>query len=348
VKVAIANDSGLAAEALRRIVASCSTHVIAWIARDGDEAVRRCTEDRPDVVLMDLIMPVLNGAEATRLIMQRSPCAVLVVTSTVAGNFDLVCQALSHGAYDAVCTPVLGAAAPAKAGAELLAKLERVDRINRQLWKDEGGRMKDEKNDPIHPSSFNLHPSKCPLVAIGASTGGPAALEAILSSWPDQFPAAIVVAQHIAPDFAGSLVEWLNHRSKLTVLLAAAGDQPQAGIALVANGADHLIMTANRSWTYSAEPRECPYQPSVDALFRSLAAHWPGPAVAVLLTGIGRDGAQGLLELRGKGWHTIAQDEASSVVYGMPKAARDLGAAQVVLPLSQIGAHVATRLGVVN
>jgi two-component system response regulator WspF len=182
-------------------------------------------------------------------------------------------------------------------------------------------------------------------VAIGASTGGPAALEAILTRWPATFPAAVAIAQHIGPEFAGALAEWLGRRAPLTVALAAPGDRPRAGTVLIANGADHLIMTADGTWAYSAEPRDCPYQPSVDALFRSLAAHWPWPAVAVLLTGIGRDGAEGLLELRGKGWHTVAQDEATSVVYGMPQAAHRLGAARCVLPLDQIGTHVADRLG---
>jgi chemotaxis response regulator CheB len=340
-RVAIVNDSALATEALRRVVAGDPRHSVAWAARDGDEAVRHCAADRPDVVLMDLLMPVLNGAEATRLIMQRSPCAVLVVTSTVAGNFDLVCQALSHGAYDAVCTPVLGGSAPGRAGAELLAKLERVDRVNRQL----GSAAPVTAAAPAGGAGPAAGPrAPVPLVAIGASTGGPAALEAILGRWPATFPAAVVVAQHIAPDFASSLADWLDQRSAPAVRLAAAGDRPRAGDVLIANGAEHLVLAADRSWTYSAEPRECPYQPSVDALFRSLAAHWPWPAVAVLLTGIGRDGAEGLLELRRKGWHTIAQDEATSVVYGMPQAAHRLGAACSVLPLDRIGAHVAERL----
>jgi chemotaxis response regulator CheB len=343
-RVGIANDSALATEALRRVIAADARHSISWVARDGAEAVRRCSRDRPDVVLMDLVMPVLDGAEATRQIMQRCPCAVLVVTSTVAGNFDLVCQALSHGAYDAVCTPPLAGAAAAKAGAELLAKLERVERVNHHLAcgavSADGETEASEEAAPARLASAPV-----PLVAIGASTGGPAALEAILARWPSTFPAALVIAQHIAPEFATSLADWLDQRSELTVRLAAVGDRPQAGVALIANGADHLMMAADHRWSYSVEPHECPYQPSVDALFRSLAVHWPWPAVAVLLTGIGRDGAEGLLELRHKGWHTVAQDEATSVVYGMPQAARRLGAARRVLPLDRIAAHVAERLG---
>jgi two-component system response regulator WspF len=182
------------------------------------------------------------------------------------------------------------------------------------------------------------------LVAIGASTGGPAALEGVLSHWPADFPGAVVIAQHIGPDFAPSLAEWLSQRCRLKVRLAGDGDRPQPGEVLVANGAGHLVMTAKRNWSYVPDPRECPFQPSVDALFRSLAMRWPWPSVAVLLTGIGRDGAQGLLELRQAGWYTIAQDEKTCVVYGMPQAAHQLGAARCVLSVTDIAGHVAERL----
>jgi chemotaxis response regulator CheB len=340
-RVAIVNDMSLATEVLRRCVTSDPRNIIAWTALDGAEAVRRCVADRPDVVLMDLVMPVMNGAEATRLIMQRCPCAVLVVTSTVAGNFDLVCQALSHGAYDAVCTPPLAGAAADEAKADLLAKLERVDRVNRHLE----AKASTVSSAPAAVKAAAPIHAPVPLVAVGASTGGPAALEAILSEWPSTFPAAVAIAQHIGSDFARELADWLGDRSELMVRIAEPGDRPQAGVVLIAKGTDHLVMTANRTWAYSADPRECPYQPSVDALFHSLATHWPWPALAVLLTGIGRDGAQGLLELRRQNWHTVAQDEATSVVYGMPKAANDIGAARCVLALGLIGPHLAERLG---
>src|SRR5215204_1550571 len=132
-RVAVVNDLKLAAEALRRVVLSDPRHQVAWVAADGEEAVRRCLEDTPDVVLMDLVMPRMTGAEATRRIMQQSPCAILVVTAGVSKNFDQVCEALGHGAYDAISTPELGDRPPAEAGAELLARLEAVDRINRRL-----------------------------------------------------------------------------------------------------------------------------------------------------------------------------------------------------------------------
>jgi chemotaxis response regulator CheB len=274
--------------------------------------------------------------------MLRAPCPILVVTATVSGNYTLVCEALGHGAYDAVCTPVLGDRPPHEAGAQLLAKLASVDRIRRESGQSAsdqaapggmpGGQMPERSQD------------KCPLVAIGASTGGPQALETILSSWPQDFPAAVVVVQHIAAEFAASLAQWLQAKSKLTVRTAGHGDLPRPGTVLVAATDDHLAMNGQRRLVYRVDPAESPYRPSVDVLFSSLAEHWTTPSVAVLLTGIGRDGAAGLLRLRQCGWHTLAQDESTSLVYGMPRAAAELGAARRVLPLEQIADYVANHI----
>ncbi len=342
-RVAIVNDLRLATEALRRIVASDARHEIAWTAADGAEAVRRCQQDTPDVVLMDLQMPVMNGAEATRRIMQATPCAILVVTATVSGNFDLVCEALGHGAYDAIATPELGSKPPAEAGAEMLRKLANVDRVNRALKR--GPALDTAVAEPAakRPSTFaNFAP--VPLVALGASTGGPPALASILSAWPANFPAAVVIVQHIGVEFAPQLAQWLESRSKLKVRIASPGDRPQVGTVLVAGTSDHLVMTPERSFRYTPVPADYPYRPSVDALFGSIATHWQAPGVAALLTGIGRDGANGLLQIRKAGWHTIAQDQASSVIYGMPKAAHEIGAAAAVLPLADMARHIHDQL----
>jgi two-component system, chemotaxis family, response regulator WspF len=181
---------------------------------------------------------------------------------------------------------------------------------------------------------------RVPLVAIGASTGGPPALAAILAQWPTDFPAAVVIVQHIDVEFAPQLAHWLGARSKVKVRLAIAGERPQPGTVLIAGTNDHLVMTPDRSLRYTPEPADNPYRPSVDALFNSLAAHWPAPGIAALLTGIGRDGAVGLLRLRKAGWHTLAQDEASSVIYGMPKAAVELGGAAAIVPLDEMAQQI--------
>jgi two-component system, chemotaxis family, response regulator WspF len=340
-RIAIVNDVRIATEALRRVVCSNPSHTVAWTASDGAEAIRRCEEDRPDVVLMDLVMPGMNGAQATQEIMRRCPCPILVVTATVAGNYSLVCEALGHGAFDAVATPVLGDRTPSEAGAALLAKLGHVSKIRSRLTVQTG-----TPAAAVIETTRRAADNHCqlPLVAIGASTGGPQAVQTILSALPRDFPAAILVVQHISADFAASLAAWLSESCKRTVRTVRDGDRPQAGIVLVAGTDDHMVLRPDGALVYSKEPAENPFRPSADVLFHSLARHWQRPSVAVLLTGIGRDGALGLLELRQAGWHTIAQDERTSVVYGMPQAASQIGAAVEILPIGEIAARAADQI----
>jgi two-component system response regulator WspF len=174
------------------------------------------------------------------------------------------------------------------------------------------------------------------LVAIGASAGGPAALTAVLSGLPKNFPAAVVIVQHVDERFALGLADWLSRDSALPVRVAKEGDRPTTGVVLLAGTNDHLRFISSERIGYTSEPREQAYRPSVDVFFASVGAHWPGEAVGVVLTGMGRDGAKGLKTLRDKGHYTIAQDQATSTVYGMPKAAASLGAAVDILPLERI------------
>ena len=340
-RIAIVNDLQIATEVLRRVVSSRPGYTVAWTAAGGEEAVRKCENDPPDCILMDLLMPGMNGAEATRQIMQRSPCPILVVTATVAGNYSLVCEALSHGAFDAVSTPVLGNSTPAQAGASLLAKLTHVDRIRSRIDAQADVSLPAAPDPAKRPQAEIPH---LPLVAIGASTGGPNALQTILSKWPKDFPAAVLIAQHISADFADSLAVWLSNNCQLTVRIARDGDRPRAGVVLVAGTDDHLVMRPEGTLIYTKEPIDNPFRPSVDVLFKSLARHWLRPSIAVLLTGIGQDGARGLLDLRRGGWHTIAQDRQTSVVYGMPQAANNLNAAVKILPIGEIGTAIAQHL----
>jgi chemotaxis response regulator CheB len=154
----------------------------------------------------------------------------------------------------------------------------------------------------------------------------------------------VVAVQHIAAEFAPSLARWLEGQGRLSVRPARDGDELRPGEVLLAASDDHLVLRTDRRLAYTADPAEYPYRPSVDVFFHSLASAWPRPGVAVLLTGMGSDGALGLLRLRGLGWHTIAQDQASCVVYGMPRAAAERRAACQVLPLAQIGPVIAERV----
>lgn len=187
-----------------------------------------------------------------------------------------------------------------------------------------------------------------PLVAIGASTGGPQALVEIMAKMPADFPAAVVIAQHIGAEFAAGLVSWIGERTPLAVRPARDGDKPARGVVLVAATNDHLVMRPGGSFGYTTLPLENPYRPSVDELFSSIAANWSRPSVAGLLTGMGRDGARGLLELRRAGWFTIAQDQKTSVVYGMPGAAAEIGAATAIVPIEQIAQAIRLKLNSVT
>ncbi len=187
-----------------------------------------------------------------------------------------------------------------------------------------------------------------PLVLLGASTGGPEALVHVVSRFPKDFPAAVLISQHIGADFAMGLVQQLSTWCRLPVQAAVDGDAPAAGMVHVAVTDDHLELGSDRRMRYTPNPRHSPYRPSVDVLFSSAAANSARLGVAVLLTGMGNDGAAGLLRLRAAGWHTIAQDEATSVVYGMPKAAAESRAAVEVLPLPHIGESVVARIAALS
>ncbi len=325
-RIGIVNDLAMAVEAIRRVLAAAPQHEVAWTARNGAEAVKLCAGDRPDLILMDLIMPVMDGVEATRQIMAKTPCAILVVTATVDGNSSKVFNALGHGALDAVNTPILEGGA-SNTGALLF----KIDMIGKLL----GDKI--ESRSPTTPSvesSFSSRKDR--LVAIGTSAGGPAALATLLAGLPGNFPAGIVIIQHVDEQFAAGLADWLKQYTKLTLRLAREGDELIPGRVLIAGTSDHLVLAGPSRLTYTPEPRNDPYRPSVDVFFESVAKNWRGEVVGVLLTGMGRDGARGLKTLRNLGHRTIAQDKATSAVYGMPKAAAALDAAADILPLDRI------------
>jgi len=251
------------------------------------------------------------------------------VTTTVASQAGAVFAAMRYGALDAVNTPVLDRQGRLEGGAALLAKIATIKKLLATRSSVLSPRLAAFPGRPL------VRPAP-PLVVIGASTGGPRALATVLSCLPAQFPAAMVIVQHVDALFAPGLTAWLNAQTPLTVRLAREGCRPEVGTVWLAGSNDHLVLTAQRTLSYTPEPRHAPYCPSIDVFFHSVARHWPDRAGGVLLSGMGRDGAVGLAALRRAGWYTIAQDEASSGVYGMPKAAVELGAATHVLPVAEI------------
>lgn len=332
-RIAIVNDMPLAVAALRRALEREPRHQVAWVASNGVEAVQRCRDDKPDVLLMDLLMPEMDGVEATRQIMAHTPCAILIVTADVERNMPRVFEAMGHGALDVVATPTLGGESALDA-AVLLRKISNI------------GWIIEQKTSPVSVGLVSKagNTGSQRLVAIGASAGGPAALVELLKQLPANFSAAVVLIQHVDEAFAAGMVRWLASESRLPVRLAGDGP-PQPGVVLLAGSNDHLCLQSNGELIYSAEPRAHAYRPSIDVFFDSLVQHWQGEAVGVLLTGMGRDGAEGLKRMRERGFLTIAQDQASSAVYGMPKAAASIGAATEILPLERIGPRLLELFG---
>jgi two-component system, chemotaxis family, response regulator WspF len=317
VRIAIVNKHQISVETLRRLITSTPNNEVAWMAANGLEAVRRCEADTPDLILMDLAMPVMGGVEAIRQIMSRFPCAILVVTSSVESQAGLVFDALGAGAMDVVSTPSVDSEGNIRGGNELLKKVANIAKI---------------VNHPTSsPPGRNIHHTLPHLAAIGASTGGPKILAEILGRLPKDYHPAVVVIQHVDDSFSSGLASWLDSQTILPVRLAQEGDRPEPGRILLAGGDRHLVFQADRRLTYTHHPESIPYRPSVDEFFKSTARYWPEPGMAVLLTGMGRDGAAGLFELHRAGWRTVAQNEATSTVYGMPKAAVQLGAAEKIL-----------------
>ncbi len=341
-KIAIVNDMVIAVEAIRRVLLTIPDYQIAWIAKNGAEAVAKCAQDTPDLILMDLIMPVMDGVEATRLIMEQSPCAIVIVTANVGQNTAKVFEAMGYGALDAVNTPILGSQGKPEAAMQLLGKIATIRKLI--------GKSSQTPNSKLQTLSSKRHSlnatSLPPLVAIGSSTGGPKALSTILSRLPANFDAAIAVVQHVDAQFALGMIDWLNDLTPLTVKKASVGDRPEKGTVLVACTNDHLWMQPNQMLNYTKDPIDYPYRPSIDVFFKSIAQYWTPKGIAILLTGMGRDGAEGLKLLRTHGWHTIAQDKESCVVYGMPRAAIELNAAVEVLNPEAIATRLIGRLAV--
>jgi two-component system, chemotaxis family, response regulator WspF len=333
-RVAIAHRSSREAKILIGAISSQPGYEIAWVAGTGAEAIEKSISEPPDILLIDLMLSGAQGAEATRTIMKKSPCAILIVTPSATEDAAQVFEAMGNGALDVVSAPTRDALGRVKGRDELLKKIAIVEKLIR--------RGDGNTNGPFPEKVRSMQAG--PLVAIGSSTGGPKALAVVLSGLPDHLGAPVVIVQHLDVQFAEGLADWLDGQTRLKVVLAGEDMALNKDTVYVAGTNDHLVLGPDLAFHYVVEPKGYPYRPSVDRFFVSARDWWREKGVAVLLTGMGKDGAKGLLTLREAGWHTIAQDETTSVVYGMPKAAADLGAAQEILPIEKIADSVIAQI----
>ncbi len=307
-------------------------------AIDGQQAASMCRELRPDVITMDLAMPVMDGLEVTEDIMAHCPTPILIISGSYnRGELFRTYDALNAGAVELLEKP-RGDEPEGAWERELLAKVKLVSRI--KVITHLRGRMsgRSPRSSPVIAAAPGR--SGLRVVGIGTSTGGPAALAAVLGALHAGFPLPILTVIHIGRNFAGSFAQWLGGQTPLPVSLAVDGE-PLTGLCgrvVLAPSDVHLVVRGGRlRLTGEAPQQSC--RPSVDVLFSSLASELGDACLACLMTGMGRDGAQGLLAIRRAGGKTIVQDEASSVVFGMPREAIALGAAELILPLSEIGPH---------
>ncbi|MBF0515772.1 MAG: chemotaxis-specific protein-glutamate methyltransferase CheB [Nitrospirae bacterium] len=348
IKVLIVDDSPVAVEVLKRIFSSSDEIEVVGTARHGKEGLEMIPRLKPNVVCTDLHMPQMNGLEFVKEIMARHPLPILVISVSVSkGDDDNVFQLLEAGAIDVFPKPegiMLGQSA--RFSADLIAKIKVLSGVvpfrkaKRQGVATPVGIAPIPKPcadiDDARPTIEKLT-RRLKMIVIGASTGGPQALETILKALPADFSIPIVCVQHISEGFMVSLVDWLKGRCKLKVAIARNNERPVPGNIYFAADDRHLKINGNGAFILSNEAPEGSHKPSITVTMASFAEHYGGGVLGVLLTGMGRDGAEGLLCISQAGGATVAQDEDSCIVFGMPDQAIKLGAAKYVLDINQIG-----------
>ncbi|MCX6844861.1 MAG: chemotaxis-specific protein-glutamate methyltransferase CheB [candidate division WOR-3 bacterium] len=340
IRVLIVEDSPVAREFLAYVLSSDPAIQVVGFARNGVEAVEVARKERPDVITMDIHMPIMDGYEATRRIMETVPTPIVIVSGStganeVAGTF----LALERGALAVVRRPPGLNHAEFEAGSreliqtvKLMSEIKVVRRIPRAA------------REAAHfPTPGTAAPGAIiRAIAIGASTGGPPVLQRILSRLPRDLPVPLLIVQHMAAGFIRGFAEWLSGASSFPVHIASPGEVPLPGHGYTPPDGLHLGLDSDARIMLSDLPPENGLRPAVAHLFRSVAQVLGPDAAGVLLTGMGTDGAKELKMMKDRGAITIAQDEASSVVFGMPGEAVKLGAAAYVLPPEGIAALLAT------
>jgi two-component system chemotaxis response regulator CheB len=345
IRVLVAEDSPTVRQRLIETLAADPAIELVGAAEDGKQAVELCRRHAPDVITMDMMMPIMTGLAAVEYIMAHQPTPILIVSASInRGELFKIYDALAAGAVDVLEKPTAEESdgeweRRLLSAVKLVARIKVITHPRARLEQRRAQLTAERLVSPLPVSSFQV-------LAIGASTGGPGAVADLLKQLPASFQVPILIVIHMNAPFSAALTDWLDAQTDRRVVAAEDGMIVAScrGRAVVAPGGRHLIVRSGRMFlTDDRERHSC--RPSVDVLFDSIATEYGPAATACLLTGMGKDGAAGLLNIRTAGGLTIAQDEATSVIYGMPREAVALGAANCVLPLGEIGARLATLQG---
>jgi len=343
VRVLVVDDSAYNRKMIRAMLEDMNEVDTVEAVSDGEEAIRTVMMDPPDVITLDLNMPRMDGFTFLRWLMRNKPIPVIVVSAE--GGEKNVFKALDLGALDFVVKPVRYAS---ERVVEIREELQ--EKIRAIAGKDVGlylNRLKVKKPavKPVYPTTGRLQavPSKkAGILVIGASTGGPSAVQKVLSELPEDYPFPVIVVQHMPPVFTRQFSMRLDRNTALKGKEAVDGDKIEVGTILVAPGGHHIKISEKKNRMAEVVERtdQDRFVPSVNVTMSSAAAVYGRMAIGVLLTGMGNDGAEGLYQIKEAGGYTIAESEESSVVYGMPRAAQQKGAAQEVLHLDKIGSRI--------
>jgi len=343
IRVLIVDDSPLVRRTIERLLDADPGITVVGIAADGLDALAKIRDLRPDVVTLDVLMPRLDGLKVLACVMRESPVRVLMLSSLTQEGADETLQALDLGAVDFIDkTALLVSGDPANAGRELLIKIRTAAAVNPSRLHRRGA-----VRGGTSLVAALLQPGGADMVVVGASTGGPPALQALIPALPADLPAGVVVVQHIPAGFTRPLAGRLDAASALSVREAEPGDRVRPGEVLIAPGGRHLTFLRRGGEVVVAidlEPSKTLHRPSVDVTMQSAAELWGRRCAGVLLTGMGTDGAWGMWSIRARGGWTLAQSEESCIVYGMPRAAVELGAASEVVPLGDMAARLAAAV----
>lgn len=333
-RVLLCEDSRAYAAALSRFLARDDQIEVVGVAASGEQAIAEVKRLRPDLLTLDMQLPGIDGLEVVKRLMGEDPLPIVILSGAVAKGSERAAEALAAGALDVLAKDRLRLDRYDDVWAQ--AMRSRLRRLSSMRIRGKARVAATPKRRPAEGAGRAAQ-----VVGIGASTGGPPALEAILAELPADFPLPLLVVQHMAPGFIEGFAKWLDRKLPVSVRLAGEGGRATPGVWFAPDGA-HLTMTPSMRFAFDSDA-EAPHCPSIDVLLASLAQSCGAEAVGVVLTGMGKDGAAGAAAIQREGGLAIAQDESSSVVYGMPRAVAEGGADLVLAPAEIAAALCALR-----